>query len=111
MVQHNAFRAGGYQGFRQNICQTTAYGDGVHVGGEYVDMLGVFLNPADIHHRAGEDDVYTVFFGSGIRCLRQVKDIITVQVGLGADLEKGRFDLASFHGAKPLFPLYFLLLL
>ena len=62
MVQHNAFSTGSHQAFGQNVSQTTTHGDGVHMGSEYVDTLGVFLYPADIHNGAGEDDVNAVLF-------------------------------------------------
>ncbi len=93
VVQHNALCAGSHQGFGQNVCQTAANGDGVHVGCEDMDALGVFLNTADIHYWAGEDNVNTVLLGSGIGSLSKLQNLIAIQVGLRTDLKKRCLDI------------------
>ena len=45
----------------------------------------------------GENDIHAVFFRCGIGSKCQIQDVITIQGGLRANLEKGRFDSTVAH--------------
>ena len=71
-----------------------------------MNALSVLLDTADVNYGAGEDNVHIVLFGCGIGSLCKLQDLVTVQVGLGADLKERCFDIGhnedSFQHGFPI---------
>ena len=72
----------------------------IHMGGKDVDTLGIFLYTADIHHRAGEDNIHIILFRCFVSGLGKLQNFVAVQVGLGADFKERGFNVG--HSVAPL---------